>query len=388
MAIGGAEVLDQGRENALWLREQFLANRCDDDFIGDFAESRGITRWPHESDAFWKDRVVRAYVFYMLGGKKAGVEEIFELAGLEADIIEPRDLRDAWTASGGVLLDGTWQVDGSEKLIAPFFVSVSRELAWAEFLVQASLEDAIDPVWQSLARHIVAEFKPARSIPYWQYYLETEFNQDHDISTTGLLTGQSLVHGLNCGLHLDGSWGLGDLLRLDGTWALDGEYGIGQVIAEKTLPNCHIRTAAQMVASVEVTAHRQEGNYFVLRQGLPWFSLDTADPVKLDGSYKVGLQVTNRLDGTKQVGVPLPEGDWPYADAIGIAKMGEIYFGGSSDSLTADVVLGGDAATQPVDVIFPDTKQQYFGGTADSLPASIIAGGDAATQPGNVIFSV
>jgi hypothetical protein len=333
MAKGGAGELDSARGDVLWLRDQFLPNKCDDDFINDFAESRGIRRWPDEPDDFFKDRVVRAYLFYMLGGKKAGVEEIFSLVGIEAEIVELRELRDAWIISGGVRLDGTWQVDGGEKLIAPFQVSGSYPLAWAEFLVRASLEDAVDPVWQSLARHIVAEFKPARSIPHWLYIVETSLDQGYEFEAAGQLTGTSKLSGFDCPLKLDGTWGLGRVIRVDGSWA--------------------VRSTPHPCTSVCLGQTHQDK--IVNR---------------LEGSWT--------LDGSKQLMCTLI----PHI-TISLCRISTAGTITGTSEIMAGPSVGGDVIILPYPLAFYDG---IFGGSAGALPSDTLDGGDAADLPEHTAF--
>jgi hypothetical protein len=302
MAKGGAEAADLTRDHEIWLRDQFLANQCDDQFLSDFGASRGIRRWPYEPEVLWRDRVIRAYVFYMLGGKAAGVAQIFDMAGVDADIIEPRDSHDAWTVRGGVRLDGTWQVNGSEKLIAPYRISYAGLLAWAEFMVSAAIDDAADEAWESLLRSIVAEFKPARSIPYYRFYASAEISQPHDSESEGYIRGESRVHGLHCGLRVDGTWGLGTLITLNGTWAIDGAMRLGQFIAEKQITNCRVFSDGYIHGAVDVIAGFLLPNFYRLGIGPAYFQVTDEDPEILDGALQVGYEDAKKLDGTWQIG--------------------------------------------------------------------------------------
>lgn len=364
---GGAEVLDNAKEDELWLRKQFLPSLCDDGFLARFAASRGIRRWPYESNALWRDRVIRAYVFFMLGGKKAGLEAIFDAAGLQAEIKEPRDMRDAWIRSGGVRLDGTWQVDGSEKLIAPYSFSGAWLLAWAEFLIEAELDSLVD---KSLLRSVVAEFKPARSIPAYRFYGMSEFVQDHELESSGLIRAETNLSGWNCGLRLDGTWGLGRAIRLDGAWCLNRGWKVGQIWPRGIIVNkldssraldgtwqldmvllphhkildCRLETGGLIQTDAEMPLFRSR-NYF---------QVSADSPVPLDGDYQLGRVFAR----------------WPDVTTNAISSFDrDVYFGGTVNDLPEDV-------------------QIYLGGSATELPDDVVDSGDAGLTPVDVLYGL
>jgi hypothetical protein len=424
MAKGGAEAADLTRDHEIWLRDQFLANQCDDQFLSDFGASRGIRRWPYEPEVLWRDRVIRAYVFYMLGGQAAGVAQIFDMAGVDADIIEPRDSHDAWTVRGGVRLDGTWQVNGSEKLIAPYRISYAGLLAWAEFMVSAAIDDAADEAWESLLRSIVAEFKPARSIPYYRFYASAEISQPHACTDEARLISNTRLSGWSCGLRLDGTWGLGRAIRLDGSWCLNRGWQIGQtwprgVIVNKLdgsraldgtwqlsmvfLPHhkildCRLETTGDIRAEADVTAWRTPGNYF---------QVAADSPVPLDGDYQLGRAydrwphvATDEWSSNDRpvyaggsadalpldviYSGPLPR-MWYSGGSAEHLPLSSIY-GGDLDGLPRDVMLGGDYAPEPDTIIYPELSRRIIlGGSPGRLPDDVIWGGNARVLPEDVI---
>lgn len=92
MAEGGAEALDQAREDALWLREQFLPEICEPEYLKNFARSRGIKRYSRETDEQYKARVVLAFTWQLLGGRHAGLIKLLEYYGYKG--IKVVNLRD------------------------------------------------------------------------------------------------------------------------------------------------------------------------------------------------------------------------------------------------------------------------------------------------------
>lgn len=93
LAKGGALFLDMVRDHLLWLRDQFNPATCDDDHVIRFARSRGLKRHFLETDDDkFRDRVVAAYAWQMLGGRQTGVPKILEHYGYtNPKIINMRD---------------------------------------------------------------------------------------------------------------------------------------------------------------------------------------------------------------------------------------------------------------------------------------------------------
>jgi len=83
IAAGIAKSLDMQLDNIAWVRDQFVACKCDPDHLRHFAYSRGIKRYPFETDDQYKERVHLAYVFYSQSGKDIGLKRIFKLYGLD-----------------------------------------------------------------------------------------------------------------------------------------------------------------------------------------------------------------------------------------------------------------------------------------------------------------
>jgi len=108
MVKGGALALDQAREDELWLRDQFSPERCEDEFLEQFAKSRGITRAPQEPEDYYKNRIRLAYIWYILGGRDEGVEKamINYFGFTRVEITNLREEDPARWAEFRVLLDG------------------------------------------------------------------------------------------------------------------------------------------------------------------------------------------------------------------------------------------------------------------------------------------
>lgn len=90
---GAAGVLDDAREAELWLRDQFLPERCETANLDEFARSRGITRAAYETDVQYYERVRLAWNWFVTGGRESGVKRIVsDACGIDTvDIINLRD---------------------------------------------------------------------------------------------------------------------------------------------------------------------------------------------------------------------------------------------------------------------------------------------------------
>ena len=78
---GGARVMDQVREDILWLRLQAFPDTCDDQFVYIHGQARGIYQRRNETLAKFRTRVIRAFAWQLLGGKNAGLPRILDYYG-------------------------------------------------------------------------------------------------------------------------------------------------------------------------------------------------------------------------------------------------------------------------------------------------------------------
>ncbi|MCG8551838.1 MAG: phage tail protein [Desulfobacterales bacterium] len=88
IAKGGAFSLDEARDSILWLREQFVPEKCIEDYLPAHARSRAIgLRHYRETEAQYRVRVSKARVWHEKGGKAKGISEILEHYGFEDVIV-------------------------------------------------------------------------------------------------------------------------------------------------------------------------------------------------------------------------------------------------------------------------------------------------------------
>jgi hypothetical protein len=80
--------MDTVREDAVFLRAQWFAQLCEPELVPAFGVSRGLARHHTESPEQFRQRVINAYAWHMLGGKQEGLPEILRFYGYSVAEIE------------------------------------------------------------------------------------------------------------------------------------------------------------------------------------------------------------------------------------------------------------------------------------------------------------
>lgn len=134
---GLAHHLDTTRDDMPYLRQQFFPGLCADDFVPEHGLSRRLVRHPRETPEQFRQRVVDAYRWHMLGGKTLGLPEILQFYGFSAAQIDNLGeySRSRW-AEFDLKIDAPKSVDAYNTMLAD-----TAQLLW-----------------------LVNEYKPARSV--------------------------------------------------------------------------------------------------------------------------------------------------------------------------------------------------------------------------------
>lgn len=85
---GLAHRFDLVRDDALFLRDQGFPQRCETDLVPLHGDARGITRHHTETLEQFRQRVINAYAWHMLGGKWEGLPQILKFYGFEITEVE------------------------------------------------------------------------------------------------------------------------------------------------------------------------------------------------------------------------------------------------------------------------------------------------------------
>lgn len=134
---GAALALDQLRDDVVYFRRQWFPALCAPELVAAHGESRGIIRHPKESAEQYRQRVVHAYRWHLLGGKTEGLPEILKFYGFNALLVESlRRYQPSRWAEFQIGLKTPLTQDAQEALLA----------------------DLDTLIW------LVKEYKPARSV--------------------------------------------------------------------------------------------------------------------------------------------------------------------------------------------------------------------------------
>ena len=146
-----------------------------------------LLAWQYHVD-FWepdlpldrkRDLVRYSIAWHKHKGTPWAVRQSLIWAGFgDATIQEHSQLVQAWRDAGGYILEGDWDIDGSQDLSAPDAEFRFMTTHWAEFAVRANAADIeLVPGQQTRIRRLVGVAKPARS-----HLVGLEFYAQYDLA--------------------------------------------------------------------------------------------------------------------------------------------------------------------------------------------------------------
>lgn len=154
-------------------------------------------------------------------GTPWAVKRALAQIGVEADLIERRDVRRAYLAHHPLLLDGSWRMDGDGHVLKPVDALSGLPYIehWATFLVRINL-DMARSYDMAAVRAAVREWAPVSRHPVLFYWLSQAYRQPVSSAQT-LLLDKRICHPYRwSGAALHGcpgaAWRLGRLPALDG----------------------------------------------------------------------------------------------------------------------------------------------------------------------------
>jgi hypothetical protein len=226
LAEGGAGALDAAPDHFRWLRDQGLPEYAEAANLELIGRGRGLSRWPVETDEFWRKRVAGAYRWHLMGGTRRGLSEFLRLAGVTADIVEPRDAEAALADIPG--WDGDWSFGDGTIFCGRSGSLAIPTLRWAEFAVRMNMADYVDPGTEALCIRLVREIKPARSVPIWLYMIRFRGMAGPVVSALVRDKGRASIYFWS-GPRWDGGWEFGadDPIGWDGSRVWDGSWFYG-----------------------------------------------------------------------------------------------------------------------------------------------------------------
>lgn len=139
---GKAGFLDTSRDDIVYFRKQWFPEFCEDGLVPSFGNSRGLVRHPKENAEQFRQRVVHAFAWHLLGGKVEGLPQILKFYGFDiGEIVNMRDY--------------------SPERWAEFQIGLKTPASQKE--QQAILDDLDMLIW------LLNEYKPARSLLFRIY---------------------------------------------------------------------------------------------------------------------------------------------------------------------------------------------------------------------------
>ena len=205
------------------------------------------------------------------------------LGDIDVRIIDRMAQRDAYAPYHPLRLDGSWTLDGSQR-IRPIeiVVGIPQIQHWARFFVITPHDDVLDPSISAAMRKIVDEWKPVRSWPSYLSWLLILLGVPIDISGSSIFA--TLIHDYHypwCG-HVIGEdddvrWPLGrdgHVVRLPQPF---GTFRLGQMIGGHS--SWHLR-GCRIVSHLIMASHGAHIAYGLPTIGETWR--------RLDGTWRIG----------------------------------------------------------------------------------------------------
>ena len=258
----------------------YLIDKVDQRLLPDLAWQFHLTffeGWGAAASEDERRRLIRQSIaIHRKKGTPWSIQQALRVLGIEVRIIDRMAQRDAYAPFHTLRLDGSWAVDGSEK-IRPIEVVVGIPLIqhWARFIVITEHDQVIDPTVGAYLRRIIEEWKPVRSWPSylsWMVFLLSDL-----IDASGVFQAIISSDGRYpwCGRVIGEAeavrWPLGrdgHVVRLGLPF---GAFRLGQVIGGRSswhLRGCRIASHLAMASNAAPIA------YGLPTIGEPWRRLD------------------------------------------------------------------------------------------------------------------
>lgn len=198
--------------------------------------------------------------------------------GVDAELIEPRDVRRAYAALDPLLLDGSWVLDGSGHPLKAVEIASGLPYIehWAIFLVRINLDLARD-YDMAAVRQAIREWAPVSRHPLLFYWLAQDYRQPLDAAHHLLLDKRVCQPYRWPGATLHGC--AGKAWRIGRAPALDGR-GFGFRLGASTTSTQRI-SARRCASSAALVKHASI-------RAWPLARLPALRARRLDGRWRIG----------------------------------------------------------------------------------------------------
>jgi len=233
------------------LRDLWDPYACPIDLLPWLAWTVAIDDW----DESWPEDVKRAAVadqvaLHRRRGTVWAVKRAVRRSGLTAEIFERRQQRAIYEAYGTLQVDGSWQLDGTQKIYPVDLVTgIPHIQHWAQFIVRINLAEAQRVEAYAQARRLIEAWKPERSWPIYVHYLLLTIIIAIETRSRALIEKRSRMRYPWCGRVIsdapDASWRLGrdaEPIRLPQPF---GSFRVGQMVGAVPgwlIHNCSIQS--------------------------------------------------------------------------------------------------------------------------------------------------
>lgn len=283
-------------------------DRCPAAFLPWLAWALHVDNWDDTaSEAQQREAIKLSVLLHRKKGTPWAVKRALATLGLEIDLIDQQAQRAIYARHNPPRLDGTWQLDGSVKIMPLADITgIPQVQHWAEFIVRLNLADVTNPAIMAKLRALIDEWKPARAWPLFVYWIRFYFAVTIGVDSRFVMQKRVFAPiwgGPIITTRPEHVWKLGrdgQYARLDGTWKLDGSVKIGKRyggIPGPTLKSHRVASRATLVKHMPIEMRPRQ-------RLVPLRTITTPAPVKL-------CRTVRKLDGTWKVGVPLRlDGTW------------------------------------------------------------------------------
>jgi phage tail P2-like protein len=259
------------------------------------------------TEAQQRDAIRMSVQLHRKKGTPWAVKRALSTLGLDVDLIDQQEQQAIYAQHNPPRLDGTWQLDGSVKIMPLGAITGIPQLQhWAQFIVRLNLADVTNAVIMAKLRALIDEWKPQRAWPLFVYWLRFYFTVTIGAESRFVMQKRifsPIWGGLVITTRPGYIWKLGrdgEYAKLDGTWQLDGSVKIGKQYGY--IPGPKLKSAR--VASHSALTKRVPVAMRPRQRLVPLRTITTPVPVKLGRTIR-------KLDGTWKIGVPLKlDGTW------------------------------------------------------------------------------
>ena len=259
----------------------YLIDKVDQRLLPDLAWQFHLTffeGWGAAASEDERRRLIRQSIaIHRKKGTPWSIQQALRVLGIEVRIIDRMAQRDAYAPFHPLRLDGSWAVDGSQK-IRPIevVIGIPQIQHWARFIVITEHDQVIDPVIGSYMRRIVEEWKPVRSWPSYLSWMMFWLAVLIDASGSAILA--NLIHDYRypwCGRVIGEAeavrWPLGRDGHVVRLGLPLGSFRLGQVIGGRS--SWHLR-GCRIVSHLAMASNAAHIAYGLPTIGEPWRRLD------------------------------------------------------------------------------------------------------------------